>query len=239
MHKERREREKILTEYKKMAEEKRTQAERAERRVLETHAAGKKIRGNTPGWSKTRGYNLRIKVAHDDFHLEGQGQQTYGNITTSKFSSKPLNILIWKYVAVPSVALGQNPGIPSLMALWVNLQLVDCSGSRRQLTTTFSRAMRAGAHSEELHFERPATQETGAEERAINIFEDILWIKTVTGVSDVQDVVKRFVMQEETLKHLEELELENEKQMVRLRGEKEVLHAEYDQLKYSGETKLS
>ncbi|XP_020378968.1 coiled-coil domain-containing protein 151 [Rhincodon typus] len=132
MHKERREREKILTEYKKMAEEKRTQAERAERR-----------------------------------------------------------------------------------------------------------AMRAGAHSEELHFERPATQETGAEERAINIFEDILWIKTVTGVSDVQDVVKRFVMQEETLKHLEELELENEKQMVRLRGEKEVLHAEYDQLKYSGETKLS
>ncbi|XP_048377909.1 coiled-coil domain-containing protein 151 isoform X2 [Stegostoma tigrinum] len=132
MHKERREREKILTEYKKMADEKRTQAERAERR-----------------------------------------------------------------------------------------------------------AMRAGAHSDDLHFERPATQETGAEERAINIFEDILWIKTVTGVSDVQDVVKRFVMQEETLKHLQELELENEKQMVRLREEKEVLHAEYDQLKYSGETKLS
>ncbi|XP_043531426.1 coiled-coil domain-containing protein 151 [Chiloscyllium plagiosum] len=133
MHKERRERERILTEFKKMAEEKRTQAERAERR-----------------------------------------------------------------------------------------------------------AMRAGAHSDELHFERPATQETGAEERAINVFEEsVLWIKTVTGVSDMQNVVKRFVMQEETLKHLEELELENEKQMVQLRVEKEVLQAEYDHLKYSGETKLS
>ncbi|GCC36021.1 coiled-coil domain-containing protein 151 [Chiloscyllium punctatum] len=133
LHKERRERERILTEYKKMAEEKRTQAERAERR-----------------------------------------------------------------------------------------------------------AMRAGAHSDELHFERPATQETGAEERAINVFEEsVLWIKTVTGVSDIQNVVKRFVIQEETLKHLEELELENEKQMVQLRVEKEVLQAEYDHLKYSGETKLS
>ncbi|XP_067877481.1 coiled-coil domain-containing protein 151 [Heterodontus francisci] len=133
MHKERRERERILTEYKKLAEEKRTQAERAERR-----------------------------------------------------------------------------------------------------------AMRAAAHSDELHFERPETQETGTEERAINTFEEsFLWIKTVTGVSDVQDVVKRFAMQGETLKHLEELELENEKQMVQLRGEKERLQAEYDHLKYSGETKLS
>ncbi|XP_078387357.1 coiled-coil domain-containing protein 151 [Cetorhinus maximus] len=111
---------------------------------------------------------------------------------------------------------------------------------RTQAERAERRAMRAAAHSDELHFERPATQETGAEEKAITTFEEsFLWIKTVTGVTDVQDVVKRFVMQGETLKHLEELELENEKQMVQLREEKERLQAEYDHLKYSGETKLS
>ncbi|XP_041032847.1 coiled-coil domain-containing protein 151 [Carcharodon carcharias] len=111
---------------------------------------------------------------------------------------------------------------------------------RTQAERAERRAMRAAAHSDELHFERPATQETGTEGKAITTFEEsFLWIKTVTGVTDVQDVVKRFVMQGETLKHLEELELENEKQIVQLREEKESLQAEYDHLKYSGETKLS
>uniref|UniRef100_UPI00398EBCA6 coiled-coil domain-containing protein 151 n=1 Tax=Pristiophorus japonicus TaxID=55135 RepID=UPI00398EBCA6 len=111
---------------------------------------------------------------------------------------------------------------------------------RTQAERAERRAMRAAAHSDELHFERPATQETMTEERAINTFEEsFLWIKTVTGVSDVKDVVKRFVMQGETLKHLKELELVNEKQMVRLRKEKEGLQAEYDHQKYSGESKLS
>eukprot|EP00061_Rhincodon_typus_P008317 g30830.t1 len=43
-------------------------------------------------------------------HPEGQGQQIHGNTTTYKLSSKPLTILTWKYIAVPSVSLGQNPG---------------------------------------------------------------------------------------------------------------------------------
>eukprot|EP00061_Rhincodon_typus_P006079 g26329.t1 len=72
------------------------------------------------------------------FHLEGQGQQKYENGITSKFLSK-LTILTWKYITVPSLLLGQKPGILSLMALWINPQQEDCSGSRRQLTTTFSR----------------------------------------------------------------------------------------------------
>ncbi|XP_038640886.1 coiled-coil domain-containing protein 151 isoform X1 [Scyliorhinus canicula] len=111
---------------------------------------------------------------------------------------------------------------------------------RTQAERAERRAMRVAAHSDELHFERPATQETGIEEKAFTTFEEsFLWIKTVTGVSDVQDVVKRFVMQRETLKHLEELELENEKEIMRLREAKESLQAEYDHLKYSGETKLS
>jgi len=79
---------------------------------------------------------------YNHFHLEGQGQQTHGNTTTCKFPSKPLTILTWKYIGIPSQSLGQNPGIPSLTALWVNPQHMDCSDSRRQLTTTFSRATR-------------------------------------------------------------------------------------------------
>ena len=81
---------------------------------------------------------------HDHFHLERQGQQINGKTTTCKFPFKPLIILTWKYIAVPSQSLGQNPGIPSLTALWVNPQHMDCSNSRRQLTTTFSRSTRDG-----------------------------------------------------------------------------------------------
>ena len=49
----------------------------------------------------------------------------------------------------------------------------------------------------------------------------------------------RFENQGETQKHLEELKKENEKQIARLREEKEKLQNEFEEMKYSGEAKLS
>eukprot|EP00061_Rhincodon_typus_P008943 g32012.t1 len=72
------------------------------------------------------------------FHVEGQEQQLHANTITCKFLSNPLTILTRKYI--DPFLQGQDPEIPSLRALWVNLQHMDCSGSRRQLTSTFSRA---------------------------------------------------------------------------------------------------
>ncbi|XP_064616243.1 outer dynein arm-docking complex subunit 3-like [Liolophura sinensis] len=64
-------------------------------------------------------------------------------------------------------------------------------------------------------------------------------IKEATGVSDTQEVVMRFENQGETTQHLEELKKDGEKQIVRMREEKERLQQEFEDMKYSGEAKLS
>ncbi|XP_078285529.1 outer dynein arm-docking complex subunit 3-like [Rhinoraja longicauda] len=111
---------------------------------------------------------------------------------------------------------------------------------RTQAERAERRALRAAAHSDELHFERPETAETATEDRSNNTLEESFqYIKAVTGVSDVQDIVKHYVLQGETLKHLQQLELENKDQLVQLKEKKERLQGEYDLMKYSGETKLS
>ncbi|CAH1786887.1 unnamed protein product [Owenia fusiformis] len=64
-------------------------------------------------------------------------------------------------------------------------------------------------------------------------------IKEATGVSDTKEVVKRFENQGDTQAHLEELKKNSEKQISRLREEKERLQQEFEEMKYSGEAKLS
>ena len=45
-------------------------------------------------------------------------------------------------------------------------------------------------------------------------------IKDATGVSDIQEVVQRFLSQGDTHKHLEQLKINNEKMLARLKEEK-------------------
>ena len=45
-------------------------------------------------------------------------------------------------------------------------------------------------------------------------------IKDTTGVSDIKEVVQRFLSQGETQKHLQQLKTNNEKMLVRLKEEK-------------------
>lgn len=64
-------------------------------------------------------------------------------------------------------------------------------------------------------------------------------IKEATGVSDTMEVVYRFENQGATTAHLEELKRENEKQIVRLQEEKAALQNKFEEMKYTGESKLS
>ncbi|KAM4035909.1 outer dynein arm-docking complex subunit 3 [Anomaloglossus baeobatrachus] len=78
------------------------------------------------------------------------------------------------------------------------------------------------------------------EEKAIRSYQEAFQrIKEATGVTDTQEVVRRFIAQGETHKHLEELKSENERTLVRLKEEKERLQDAFQELKYSGEAKLS
>ena len=54
-----------------------------------------------------------------------------------------------------------------------------------------------------------------------------------------QEVVERFVSQGHTQKHLEKLKEENERMLVQLKEERDQLQANFQELKYSGEAKLS
>lgn len=59
------------------------------------------------------------------------------------------------------------------------------------------------------------------QERKITTYEDAMnKIKDTTGVSDIKEVVQRFLSQGETQKHLEQLKTNNEKMLVRLKEEK-------------------
>jgi len=78
------------------------------------------------------------------------------------------------------------------------------------------------------------------QERKISTYEEAMAkIKDATGVSDIQEVVQRFLSQGETQKHLDQLKLSNEKTVLRLKEEKEKLQKEFEEMKYSGEAKMS
>lgn len=58
-------------------------------------------------------------------------------------------------------------------------------------------------------------------------------------MSNIQEVVDRFLNQGNTKKHLEQLKEENTEQLARLKEEKEKLQAQFEDMKYSGEAKMS
>ncbi|KAL5012564.1 hypothetical protein ScPMuIL_011115 [Solemya velum] len=64
-------------------------------------------------------------------------------------------------------------------------------------------------------------------------------IKEATGVSDTAEVVHRFEVQSDTTLRLEELKKDNDKQITRLREDKEKLQQDFEEMKYSGEATLS
>ncbi|KAK3092525.1 hypothetical protein FSP39_004008 [Pinctada imbricata] len=87
--------------------------------------------------------------------------------------------------------------------------------------------------------ERQALQGEEQQQKITSYEEAFRRIKEATGVSDTWEVVNRFENQGETTSHLEDLKKDNEKQITRLREEKEKLQEEFEDMKYSGDAKLS
>ena len=78
------------------------------------------------------------------------------------------------------------------------------------------------------------------QEKKISSFEEaFMAIKEATGVSDLQQVVLRFQSQGATTRHLNDLKESGEKQVLRLKEDKSKLQKEFEEMKYSGEAKLS
>ncbi|XP_067440147.1 coiled-coil domain-containing protein 151 [Thunnus thynnus] len=104
------------------------------------------------------------------------------------------------------------------------------------------RAQRSTMQPDELSSEaqRSTTRMAGEEEKTISTFEEAFQrIKEATGVTNIQEIVERFISQKETHQHLERLKEENEKIMLQLKEQKELLYQQFQDMKYSGEAKLS
>uniref|UniRef100_A0AAR2KVW8 ODAD1 central coiled coil region domain-containing protein n=1 Tax=Pygocentrus nattereri TaxID=42514 RepID=A0AAR2KVW8_PYGNA len=101
------------------------------------------------------------------------------------------------------------------------------------------RAQRVALHPDELSSEaqRSGTG-VGEEERVISSFEEAYQhIREVTGVTNTQEMVDRFVSQQDTQKHLEKMKVENEVKLQQLKEERDTLLARFQEMKFSGETK--
>lgn len=111
---------------------------------------------------------------------------------------------------------------------------------RRLFAERDRRVQRVALPGEDTPVETQLVASGQEEEKMIRTYQEAFQkIKEATGVTDTQEVVKRFVAQGETHQHLEELKSENEKTLVRLKEEKERLQEVFQELKYSGEAKLS
>ena len=55
----------------------------------------------------------------------------------------------------------------------------------------------------------------------------------------MQEVVERFISQGDTQQHLEDLKKENQRTLLQLKEDRDRLQEHFQDIKYSGETKLS
>lgn len=101
-------------------------------------------------------------------------------------------------------------------------------------------AQRGSIQQDELSPQEKQALQGEEQQQKITTYEEAFKrIKEATGVSDTMEVVRRFEGQDETTKHLEALQKDNEKQITRLKEDKEKLQMEFEEMKYTGDAKLS
>ena len=99
---------------------------------------------------------------------------------------------------------------------------------------------RASVHQDDIPHDQKSHMTGEEQERKITSYEEAMSkIKEATGVTDIQEVVQRFSSQGETQQHLEALKQTNEKSLIRLKEDKLKLQKEFEEMKYSGEAKMS
>lgn len=101
-------------------------------------------------------------------------------------------------------------------------------------------AQRSSIQQDDISPQDKQSSQGEEQQQKITTYEEAFkQIKEATGVSDTMEVVQRFENQKETTRHLEELKKDNEKQITRLKEDKEKLQQEFEEMKYSGDAKLS
>eukprot|EP00992_Anisonema_acinus_P013858 TRINITY_DN8971_c0_g1_i3.p1 TRINITY_DN8971_c0_g1~~TRINITY_DN8971_c0_g1_i3.p1 ORF type:complete len:394 (-),score=107.27 TRINITY_DN8971_c0_g1_i3:120-1301(-) len=86
---------------------------------------------------------------------------------------------------------------------------------------------------------RDTEQRSEEEQERLNQYEEAFRkIKEATGVSDVQEVIQKFITQEDTHKNLVEMTKEAQAKIDQLNAEKSELKARVEELKYSGSGQL-
>ncbi|KAF4080354.1 hypothetical protein AMELA_G00169260 [Ameiurus melas] len=103
------------------------------------------------------------------------------------------------------------------------------------------RTQRVVLHTDELSSEaqRSGVAE-GENDKTISSFEEAFQrITEATGVTDIQKVVERFISQRDSHTQLEQLKVQNEHELQRLKEERDTVLTQYQDMKYSGETKLT
>ncbi|XP_053494131.1 coiled-coil domain-containing protein 151 [Ictalurus furcatus] len=103
------------------------------------------------------------------------------------------------------------------------------------------RTQRVVLHTDELSSEAQGSGVAeGENDKTISSFEEAFQrITEATGVTDIQKVVERFISQRDSHTQLEQLKVQNERELQRLKEERDTVHTQYQDMKYSGETKLT
>jgi chromosome segregation ATPase len=84
------------------------------------------------------------------------------------------------------------------------------------------------------------TQIEAASEKKLSEYSEIMrLIKEVTGVSDITEVIAKFQSQEDTHKHLNNLQVANDKKIAHLKVKREEVIKELQELRFAGEAKQS
>ncbi|MCI4382223.1 hypothetical protein PGIGA_G00012460 [Pangasianodon gigas] len=119
--------------------------------------------------------------------------------------------------------------------------IIYMSFKRKTRVDNHTKAQRVALHTDELSSEaqRSGTAE-GENNKTISSFEEAFTrITEATGVTDTQEVVDRFLSQRDTHTHLEQMKVQNELELQRLKEERDTVQTQYQDMKYSGETKLT
>ncbi|XP_063333264.1 outer dynein arm-docking complex subunit 3-like [Pelmatolapia mariae] len=104
------------------------------------------------------------------------------------------------------------------------------------------RVQRAAVQLDELSSEvqHSTTRTLAEEEKDISTAEEAFRrIKEATGITDIEELEEHFTSQKETRRHLERQREENEEVLLQLKEQKELLEQQFEEMKYSGEAKLS
>ncbi|KAK3513261.1 hypothetical protein QTP70_009701 [Hemibagrus guttatus] len=103
------------------------------------------------------------------------------------------------------------------------------------------RAQRVAPHTGKLSSEAQCSGTAEREnKKTISSFKEAFSrITEATGVTDTQELVDRFVSQRDSHTHMQKMKLQNERELQRLKEERDAVHTQYQDLKYSGDAKLT